>query len=200
MNKLKLWIYSLKWLPKRIGYSVVALLKLFYFKPQYTLLAAVISILFYELIFWFLNLGLAQYLLTTPFLTIADKLELIVGSYSGIFTYPFSTLAMTLFLVSVLQGLAIAALSCTIRRDQQDKRSILKGLSGTGVAGIFSVFGLGCAACGTSLVMPILTLLFASSSVALAETVGLYSAYVALIAAVISLYLVGLKLSSKLRV
>lgn len=192
------WVRSLRWLPKRIVLSVWALLRLFYFKPQYTLLAIVVSILFYELIFWFLNLGLAQYLLTTPFLTFIDKVELIIGSYSGIFTQPYSELAIMLFVVSVLQGMAVASMAYMIKADRAMNKNTLKELGGTGIAGAFSVFGLGCAACGTSLVTPILTFFFASSSVALAEIVGVYSAMLALIVALITVYLLGLKLATKL--
>lgn len=192
------WIKSLRWLPKRIVRSSWALLRLFYFKPLYTLLAATVSVVFYELIFWFLNLGLAHYLLTTPFLTFMDKLELIIGGYSGIFTQPFSELAITLFAVSVLQGMAVASLVYSIRAERSMKINILKDLSGTGVAGIFSLLGLGCAACGTSLVTPLLTFFFASSSAALSEVVGFYSALVALAVALITVHLAGLKLSAKL--
>lgn len=78
------------------------------------------------------------------------------------------------------------------------QRSILKDLGGTGIAGVLSVLGLGCAACGTSLVTPILTFLFATSSVAVAEEVGLYSAVLALVASLVTVYLAGLKLSLRL--
>lgn len=195
-----LWVKSLQWLPRRIVRSGWALLRLFYFKPHYALLAATVSILFYELIFWFLNFGLAHYLLTTPFLTFTDKIELIIGSYSGIFTQPYSELAITLFAVSVLQGMAVASMAYSIRAERAMNKNILKDLSGTGIAGVFSILGLGCAACGTSLVTPIITFFFASSSVALAEVVGIYSAMVALFVALVTLYLAGQKLSTKLTV
>lgn len=194
----KLWVKSLKWLPQRISRSGLALLRLFYSKPQYTLLAAIVSILFYELIFWFLNLGLAHYLLTTPFLTFTDKAELIIGSFSGIFAKPYSELAIMLFAVSVLQGIAVASMVYSIRAARAMNKNIMKDLGGTGIAGAFSILGLGCAACGSSLVTPILTFFFASSSVALAETVGIYSAILALFVALITVYLSGLKLSTKL--
>lgn len=188
----------LKSLHKRIWISFISLIKLFYFKPAYFFLAVVVSILFYEFIFWFLNLGLLQYLLTSPFLTIGDKLQMLVGSYSGIFTWPLSPLALTLFAVSVFQGAAVAALVYSIRIERAMQQGFLKEFGGTGVAGAFSVLGLGCTACGTSLVTPILTFFFATSSVAVAEEVGLYSAILALIVSIITVYLAGFKLSSRL--
>lgn len=188
----------LKSLPKRIWTSISALARLLYFKPAYLLLATVVSIIFYEFIFWFLNLGLLQYLLTSPHLTFGDKFQMLIGSYSGIFTLPLSPLAITLFAVSVFQGVAVAALVYSIRKERAMQRGFLKELGGTGVAGVLSVLGLGCAACGTSLVTPILTFFFATSSVAVAEQVGYYSALLALIVSLITVYLAGFKLSSRL--
>ena len=197
-NRLK--CPPLKTLPKRIVTAFWALIRLLYFKPLYLLLAAVVSIVFYEIVFWFLNLGLFNYLLTTEFLTIGDKIGIIVGSYSSIFTLPLSSISFTLFLVSVLQGAAVAALVYSIRKERAMNRSIAKEFGGTGFAGVLSVLGLGCVPCGTSLVTPILTFFFASPSVAIAEEVGYYSAVLALIVSLITAYLAGYKLSSRLEV
>lgn len=190
----------LRFLHKRIRLSLTALVKLLYFKPAYFFLAAGVSIVFYELIFWFLNLGLLQYLLTSQFLTIGDKFNMLIGSYSGIFTVPLSPLALTLFAVSIFQGVAVAALAYSIGKERSMRQGILRDFGGTGIAGALSVLGLGCAACGTSLVTPILTFFFATSSVAVAEEVGLYSAVLALVVSLITVYLTGLKLSSRLEI
>lgn len=187
-----------KSLPTRIRLSLVSVVRLLYLNPAYFLLAATVSIVFYQFIFWFLNLGLLQYLLTSPFLTIGDKLELLIGSYSGVFRLPISPLAITLFAVSVIQGITVAALVYTVRRERSKQRGLMKDFGGTGVAGLLSVLGLGCAACGTSLVTPILTFFFATSSAAVAEEIGLYSAVLALVVSLVTVYLAGLKLSSKL--
>lgn len=188
----------LKALPKRIVRAYGAVGKLIYFHPAYLFLTIAISVVFYEIIFWFLNLGLFQYLLTTPFLSFGDKFHMIIGSYTGIFTLPLAPLSVTLFIVSVLQGSAVAAIVYTIRKERAMNRNAIKELSGTGVAGALSVLGLGCVPCGTSLVTPILTFFFATSSVAVAEKVGLYSAIFALIVSLITAHLAGHKLSARL--
>lgn len=190
----------LRSLHRRVWQSFTAIVKLLYFKPSYFFLAAGVSIVFYEFIFWFLNLGLLQYLLTTSFLTMSDKFDILIGSYAGIFTLPVSPLALTLFAVSIFQGVAVAALIYSIRKERSMQRSFVKDFGGTGVAGLLAVLGLGCAACGTSLVTPILMFFFATSSVAVAEEVGLYSAVLALIVSLATVYLTGLKLSSRLEV
>lgn len=187
-------------LPLRMKLSAISLVKLLYFKPAYLLMAVGVSVVFYEFIFWFLNLGLLQYLLASPYLSIQDKFGMLTGSYSGIFTLPFSPLALMLFLVSIFQGISVSALVYTMRQERLTRRTFLKDFSGTGFAGVLSVLGLGCAACGTSLVTPIVTFLFATSSVAVAEAVGLYAAMLALIVSIVTVYLTGLKVSSRLKV
>lgn len=197
MSVKKQWLL-LKGLPARVRISMWALIRFLYFHPGYAFLAAAISIVFYEIIFWLLNVGLAQYLLTSPFLTLGDKLELVIGSYTGIFSPPFARLAVTLFAVSVLQGIAVAAIIYIMRRERAVSGGMAKQLGGTGAAGLFAVLGLGCAACGTSLITPLLTFFFASSSIALAEAVGFYAALIALAASVVTVYTTGYRLAFRL--
>lgn len=189
-------LYPWRYLPKRLLTSFSAIVRLLYFKPLYTLLAAAVSIIFYEIIFWLLNIGLAQYLFTSPYISPLEKLSVLAGSYTGIFSTPLSPLALTLFAVSILQGITVASLMYTIRYQRREGRDVLKNIGGAGIAGLFSALGLGCAACGTSLVTPLLTFFFATSSVALADTVGFYSTLVALVAAIVTTYLSGYKLAA----
>ena len=189
---------TLRSLPHRVALSSKSLFRLLYFKPQCLFLALASSVVFYELIFWFLNLGLLQYLLTTEYLPIADKLSMLIGSYSGIFIRPFSATSLTLFVVSLLQGVSVAAFVYLVRSERAMQQSFIRDAGGIGVAGALSVIGLGCAACGTSLVTPLLTFFFATSSIALAEQVGFYSAMFALVVSVITAYLSGMKLALRL--
>lgn len=193
------WRQPIRTLPRRVGQSAAALGRLLYQHPVYILIAALGSVVFYELIFWFLNLGLLQYVVTSTDLSLGAKLDIFVGSYTGIISPPFVPLSVLLFTVSALQGLTLAGLIYTIRAARRANKGIVQGVGATGVAGLLSVFGLGCAACGTSLVTPILTFFFASSSTALAETVGVYAATLALVAAVVAAYLTGYRLSAVLK-
>lgn len=188
---------SLRQLPHRIGVSAVAIKRFLTHKPAYLIFAIVIATLFYELIFWSLNLGLAGYLLTTPFLGPSERFAIFASSFTSLFTQPTSSLGTLLLLVSLLQGISLSMLIYTIRYERQQARSFMGAFGGAGLAGILSVFGLGCTACGTSLVTPLLTFLFATSSIAAAERVGEMAALLALIVAVITLYLSGLKLSAR---
>lgn len=180
--------------------SFVALAKLLYFRPIYLFTALAVSVIFYELIFWSLNLGLLHYLLTTKFLSFSDKLDVVIGSYSDALSLPLSSITTVLFVVSILQGVTVAAIIYTIRHNRATNRNILKNVGGTGAAGMFSLLGLGCIPCGTSLVTPILTFFFATSSAVVAEKIGFYSAILALVVSVLAAYFAGSKLSQVLRV
>lgn len=188
---------NLSGLPKRVGVSIAALAKLLYFRPAYLFLAIAVSIVFYELVYWFLNLSLAKFLFTTPYLSMADRIDLIVGSYTGMFMTNLTLQPVILFAVSLLQGATVAALVYTIRRERQSSKGLAGTLGGSGLAGALAVLGLGCAACGTSLIVPILAFFFASSSFALAEAIGFWAIVLALPAAMVACYLAGLRLSTK---
>ncbi len=136
--------------------------------------------------------------MTTEFLTPGDKLGVLLGSYTGIFSLPLAPLSMLIFIVSLLQGVAVAVLAYMIRKERALNKSMVGELGGTGAAGVLAVLGLGCVPCGTSLVTPILTFFFASSSAVVAEQVGLYAAIFAVIVSLVTLYLAGIKLSQKL--
>lgn len=190
----------LRTLPRRIGTSAKALVQLLYFKPAYLFLAFAVSVIFYEIVFWALNIGLLHHLLTTEFLSLSDKISVIISSYSDIFTLPLVPLSFTLFLVSILQGAAAAALVYSVRKTRSLNRDIAKEFGGIGTAGILSVLGLGCVPCGTSLVTPLLTFFFATSSATIAEQVGFYAALLALGISLVTAHLAGYKLSSVLEV
>lgn len=101
--------------------------------------------------------------------------------------------------MSVLQGAAVAALVYSIRKERAMNRSIAKEFGGTGFAGVLSVLVLAaCRVVHRSLRQ--FDFFFASSSVAIAEEVGYYSAVLALIVSLITAYLAGYKLSSRLEV
>ena len=196
----KLRTLPVKTLPERIWLSIKSILKLLYFRPAYLLLAAIISVIFYELIFWLMNLGLLNFLITSSYLTLGEKAGILIGSYTNVFSLPLAPLSFTLFIVSILQGVSAAALIYSIRRERQMGKDTFKSMDGTGLTGLLAAFGFGCVACGTSLVTPILTYFFATSSVALASQIGLYSILLALVASLIGAYLAGYKLSSRLSI
>src|SRR5690606_31397687 len=107
--------------------------RLLYFKPAYLFLTIGVSMLFYEIVFWFMNLGLFQYLLTTEYLSLGEKLSVVVSSYSEAFTLPLTSVTTLLFVVSLLQGAAIAAILYSIGQNRLVNRGIAKEFGSTGV-------------------------------------------------------------------
>lgn len=93
-----------------------------------------------------------------------------------------------LLVVSVLQGAAFSVMVFTARQNKAfDKQTV----GGGGIAMIAAALGLGCVPCGTSLIMPIMTLLFSSSAYAAANTASVVVLAVALLLSVYSLYRVA---------
>ena len=147
-----------------------------------------------------MNLGLLNFLLTSSYITLGEKLSILIGSYTNVFDLPIAPLSFTLFIVSILQGVSAAAIIYSVRRERRMGKGVFKSMGGTGLTGLLAAFGFGCVACGTSLVTPVLTYFFATSSVALASQIGLYSMLLALVASLIGTYLAGYKLSARLDV
>jgi hypothetical protein len=130
-----------------------------------------------------------------PKIPTIDKISLIFSSYTTIFSPPAAWLLITLFAISIAQGVAASILVYLLRRQKNNEISITKGLGGSGLIGIFSALGIGCVACGTSLITPILGIFFATSSAAMAREIGTYSAIFALILSIVALHSAGYKLS-----
>lgn len=155
---------------------------------QYLLLAAFYSLLFMQIIFWFLNIGLAQYLLFTAQLGLGEKIQFILDTTTSLLANANTLQGFLLVAISLIQGLALAIVTFLLRQKTDvEKRTI----GGTGLASLGAVVGLGCAACGTSLVMPIIAIFFSGSVYAVADTVGVFASFVALIIGLYALYRLG---------
>jgi len=95
--------------------------------------------------------------------------------------------------VSVLQGISISMIVYTIKKNQNDNKSIAsKQIGLSGFATIAATVGLGCVPCGTSVILPIVMIFFSGSAVAVAADIANNIILVlALIASFYSIYKVG---------
>lgn len=164
-------------------------------RPKYALLALGLSVVFIELLFWINNINLLFYILTTPTLDLYQKITFLASSYSGIWQSTASVLAVILIVISFVQGIMLACLVYIIKRRRTT--GVIKTVGSSGISSILAALGLGCAACGTSLITPILTLLFSTTSTTLADSVGSYVMFVALLLSFYGLYSIGLKTGQK---
>ncbi len=164
-------------------------------KPKYAALAVFFMLAFAVLIFFAINITFYGPLFASR-LPIVDKFGLfgtMIGELFGdLFT---SSTGLLLLAVSILQGIAIALLVYTIRRNRKLDTS---AVGGGAIAMIATALGLGCVPCGTSLILPVLTFLFSSSAYAVADTTSLIVLVVAFGLSLFSLYKLGTVASTHL--
>lgn len=156
--------------------------------PRYAVLAVVLAVLFAGFMHLIVNSSFYWPLLVSrlPFL---DKLALIGVLYGALVSEVVTTFTgVLLAAVSLLQGVAFAVLVYVLRRN---KRFDAKAASGGALAMVAAAVGLGCVPCGTSILLPIVTLFFSSSAYAAATTVSQIVLAGAFVLSVYSLYRLG---------
>lgn len=174
---------------KTAAAGIGALLKL----PRYSVLAAGFSLLFATVIFFAINGNFYGPLFLSR-LSIVDKFVVVAGSmlielFKQGFTTPNGAL---LLIVSILQGLSLSVVIFTARRNKRNEQDVARQLSVSGIASIAAAIGLGCVPCGTSLILPIVTLFFSGAAAATAANVaGTIVLILALVLSLASLYKSG---------
>ena len=157
-------------------------------KPIWAIAALVIALMIAALIYLSINFGFYGSLLGSG-LSVGDKLQtvgLMSQSMFRSFVEDFS--GLLLLAVALLQGVAIAVLIFTARRN---KKMDAKVAGRSGIALVAATIGLGCVPCGTSLLIPIMTLVFSSSAPAMLGTANTIILAVALGLTIYSVYTVG---------
>ena len=123
----------------------------------YVLLAAITALITFVLTTWLGNLGLIWQIATSEWLPLADKagiLAALVGSIGTNFTL-FS--ASTAIAIAVLFGLNIAVMTYDFRERRMRTMQSGQVVTAASLGGLLSgLFGIGCAACGTFVLSPVL--------------------------------------------
>lgn len=156
--------------------------------PRYCVLALAFALAFAFIMYAIINGGFYGPLLMSrlPFM---DKLAVVVGMLQALGASFFTTVdGFLLLLVSVLQGVAFAVMVYTMRRNKRFDSATVGG--GT-LAMVATALGLGCVPCGTSLIMPIVTLFFSSSAYAAANTASVIVLVFAFLLSLYSLFRLG---------
>ena len=160
--------------------------------PRYAILVASISLVFAIIIFFAINANFYMPLFLSR-LPLIDK-TILVGTMVGeLFKQGFTTLnGALLLIVSVLQGLSLAVVIFTSRRNKRNNDTMTRQLSVSGIASIAAAIGLGCVPCGTSLILPIVALFFSGAAAATAANIASYVVLIlALVLSLVSLYKSG---------
>ena len=118
---------------------------------KYVLLSAVIAAVAFALATWLPNFGLLYSILKDPLVPITDKVMLPVNLLGSISTNFTALAASYTLVIALLVGVNVALTVYQIRRQRA-------GFSGSGAAtgslGILSgIFGIGCAACNSLVLM-----------------------------------------------
>ena len=93
-----------------------------------------------------------------PFL---DKIALLGDMLSDIFTQGFTSInGALLIVVSVLQGISIAAVIFTAKKNKVEEKTVTRQVGLSGIASVAAAIGLGCVPCGTSIILPIVAIFF----------------------------------------
>lgn len=157
-------------------------------EPAYLLLALSVSWLFLGILVWLTNLSLLKSALFGSSLSLVEKADFILSGYRSIFTN-FEPLAATLLVIlALLFGINAALLIFVKRGSLQQARQSGTQSFGAALAGIISA---GCAACGTSILAPLLGGIGAAASIGLVEVIGVAANIVAFSLLLYSIYTLG---------
>lgn len=130
-------------------------------KPQYALLAVFGAILTSGFILWSLNLGLLIAVLFKTSLGVSTKVGFFMSVYSSLYTIYGTFISSVIIIFAVLFGINLSLLMFTLKH--HGFTAIPQKSSASGF--MLAVIAGGCAACGTSLVAPLLTTFGATSTV-----------------------------------
>lgn len=160
---------------------------------RYALLALSIAVIFFELIYWLFNFTVLSAIMFSGSVSFVEKLRVLISPIESIGTASGSGLLTLMLALALVQGISIAGLTFIVRHQQKlDDRLI----GGSSFAALLAVIGLGCPACGTSLITPIVALFISGSAVAVSETITKVATPLALAIGLVGLYYVGLKASN----
>lgn len=162
-------------------------------RPKYAVLAVVVMILFFELTYWLFNLDVLTLILSSSNVSLAEKLNVLMSPIDAVKSTSGSFLVGMMLLLSVLQGVAISILVFYFKNQKQVDAKLVGGSTAVGV---LAVIGLGCPACGTSLVTPIVALFVSSSAPAISEDITNVALPLAILVAIFGIYVLGIRIAN----
>jgi len=154
--------------------------------PKYFLITITATVAFAVIIYFAINANFYGPLMMSR-LPILDKIALLGSMIIDIFKQSFtSPNGALLMVVSILQGVSIAAVIFTAKNNRDNEKTVSRQVGLSGIASIAATIGLGCVPCGTSLILPIVTLFFSGAAAATAANIA--STIVLLLALLLSLF------------
>ena len=173
---------------------VIQALQKVFRKPQYTILALVISAAVFAFAVWLPNLPLIVQIMGHPGISFSQKLDLPISLLGSIVTNFTLLSASYTIAIAILFGINVSMIVYFLRRRVDEVKQA--GLA-TGLFGITSgVVGMGCAACGSFLLMSTLSLVGASGILAFLPLNGGEFGILGVILLGVSLYMTAKKIQN----
>lgn len=157
-------------------------------RPVNLLAALFIGFLMLSIIIWWLNIDLIGYIIFQSPLSLGSKLRFLGYSYEALFTSYDNLLSISILLLSLLFGLNALLLWRALKQRAAGAKTARLG----GFAAALGVLSGGCAACGTSLIAPVLASVGATS--AAAQSAGIFFNFLGSALLLYSIYRLGLML------
>ncbi len=163
---------------------------------SYIALASAFALLAFVFAVWLPNIGLITDIFTTSSAPFAAKLKIALSLLGGIGTN-FSTLSAGYTIaIAILFGIVVAMVVYLVRkkRAQLGSNTVATGLGGA----LSGILGVGCAACGSFLLMTILSLFGAAGALALLPLKGGEFGVASVVLLLASLALISRKITGPL--
>lgn len=162
-------------------------------RPAYLLLAGAIAVLVLAATLWLPNYRLLGAVFTTPGVTLGTKLHLLASLVGGLASNYGAVAAVTTATMPVLFGVDVAMIVYFAR---QRRTRLARGEIATSVGGAASgAIAAGCVACGSFLLLPILSFLGAAGAFALLPLGGAELGLVSIALLLLSIYLIARKIA-----
>lgn len=163
-------------------------------RPAYLLLAATIAILVLAATLWLPNYRLIGAVFTTPGVALGIKLHLLASLVGGLASNFGAVAAVSTAVIPILFGVDVAMLVYFAR---QRRARLARGEIAASLGGAASgAIAAGCAACGSFLLLPILSFLGAAGALALLPLGGAELGLVSIALLLLSIYLIAHKIAT----
>lgn len=130
--------------------------------PVNIILALIFAGIMLSIIVWWVNIDLVLYVVFDAPISFGAKVQFMAYVYQSLFTSFSGPLAVSVLVLSVLFGANTLLLIRAIQR----RSANAKAMQASGTAAVLGLLSGGCAACGTSLVAPLLASVGATSAAA----------------------------------
>src|SRR3546814_218693 len=137
-------------------------------EARYVILASAVGLAVFILATWLPNLGLVWQIVASGSVPLADKVEVLAGLVGSIATNFTVFSALSTIAIAALFGANVAMIAYQFRLRRQLVRQTGQAGAAASFGGLATgLFGVGCAACGTFVLSPALTLVGISGLIAL---------------------------------